>query len=127
MAHNSKMFRTCLPWRFFAPATASDSTPTTSMALSEFLNPNFLMLHAASKSLSCSAPHTAHVQTRSFSVKAELISPQVQVFELGSNRPILTRFLPFHSHLYSNCLQPTIICKCFKIPLRHHYHVLFWF
>src|SRR5690606_32317995 len=43
------------------------------------------------------------VQTLSDSFRFLLILPQLlQRLELGSNLPITERFLPLHSHLYSN-------------------------
>ena len=47
--------------------------------------------------------HLLQVHSRSFSVSSLLMFPQhEQSFDDGSNLPILSMFLPYHSALYSN-------------------------
>lgn len=72
------------------------------VTLGWFLNPKFLIFKAAFISLSCSFPQELHFQFLSFNVNSLFIFPQTEHDLLeGSNLPIIDRFLPYYSHLYS--------------------------
>jgi hypothetical protein len=62
------------------------------------------MFHAANISRSCSRPHSQrHVLSDSLSASLRL--PHEHCLLLGSKRPICTKFLPDHAHLYSTIVK----------------------
>src|SRR5580658_7073518 len=74
-----------------------------------FFNPNSFMFFAAFKSLSWLVRQFAHVHFRSARVNVSFFSPHAeQVLLLASNLPILIRFFPYQSHLYSICLKNSL-------------------
>ena len=98
-------------WRFTTPATADHSTSTIPSTTGDspmrfwLWSPNLFMFIAANKSLSFNWLQLGHVHSRCDNFSSWFTYPQVHILELGSNLPIFRRFLPFHSHLYCNCLK----------------------
>jgi phage regulator Rha-like protein len=80
---------------------SGNSCPTL---FDNFFKPKALMLHAANISRSCSRPHSQR-HVLSDSVSASFRLPQGHCLLLGSKRPICTKFLPDHAHLYSTIVR----------------------
>ena len=64
------------------------------------------MLIAAFTSRSCSVPHSGHTHDLTLSGMRPILWPHsLQVLLVGSNLPHLSRWTPYHSHLYSSILK----------------------
>src|ERR1019366_8969015 len=97
--------------RFNAPTNAGCSTHSEARSMPEFLKPKESIFLAALISLSCVVWQLAQVHSLSANASVSFLIPQLlQILLLGSNLPIYSTFLPFHSDLYlsivSNIFHP---------------------
>src|ERR1039457_4582066 len=94
---NNHMTELNLFLRFIAPANAGCSAYSKVCSTPEFLNPKERILFAAFLSLSCVVLQFSQVHSLTSNVSVSFLIPQVlQIFDLLSNLPIYSTFLPFH-------------------------------
>ena len=97
--------------RFNAPSNDGCSAYSKVRSTPVFLNPKERILLAAFLSLLCVVLQLSQIHSLTSNVSSLFIAPQqLQIFELGSNLPIYSTLLPFHSDLYfsivSNIFHP---------------------